>query len=111
MERSVRVYIAGPIAGYPNGNREAFRKASEQLSKMGYEPINPHDVGCLPSPHVCRGEPATDGHNYGCYMIPDLKALLDCESYTLLEGWELSKGATVEESVARICGLIYVEIS
>jgi hypothetical protein len=106
----VKVYIAGPINGYPDGNKEAFEDAAQALIDLGHEPVNPHIVGVLSDPHVCRGAPATNGHKYGCYMIPDLKALLDCEGYTLLYGWEMSKGATVEEQVARICGLEYVEI-
>lgn len=104
----MKVYIAGPIAGYLNGNKEAFERAAKELIAMGYEPINPHDVGILEEPHVCRGEPATNGHKYGCYMVPDLRALLDCEGYTLLRGWQESKGAKVEDLVAQICGLMYI---
>jgi hypothetical protein len=106
----MKVYIGGPIKGYPNGNKEAFEIAFWRLAELGHEPINPHNVGCLPDPHTCRGEPATDDHKYGCFMIPDLRALLNCEGYTLLDGWEYSKGATVEEQVARICGLEYIEL-
>ena len=43
-------------------------------------------------------------------MIPDLMALLKCRGYTLLNGWEMSRGANVERQVAQICGLQYVEI-
>ncbi len=106
----MKVYIASPIAGYPNNNKEAFEIAYWKLANLDHEPVNPHDVGVLADPHTCRGDIATDGHRYGCYMIPDIKALLDCEGYTLLEGWEFSKGARVEEQVAVICGLEYVEI-
>lgn len=106
----MRVYIAGPINGYPNHNKKAFELAEQALIDLGYEPINPHKINVLPNPHVCRGAPAMNGHSYGCYMIPDLRMLLTCDGYTLLDGWEHSKGAKVEEQVAVICGLEYVEI-
>lgn len=106
----MKVYIAGPINGYPNNNKEAFAVAAKKLFDLGHEAVNPHDVLPLADPHICRGELAQGGHKYGCYMIPDLKALLDCEGYTLLDGWEYSKGASVEEQVARICGFEYVDL-
>lgn len=107
----MKVYISGPIRGYENGNRAAFAQAAEELRKMGHEPVNPHDVDkdhCGP----CLGDDAGEGnpHRYGCYMIPDLRALLDCSGYTLLPGWQRSRGAKVERDVAKICGLKFVAI-
>lgn len=106
----VKVYIAGPINGHEDLNKENFDKAKEYLNSIGFEPLSPLDIEPLASPHVCRGEVAQGGHNYGCYMIPDLKALLDCEGYTLLAGWEKSKGAKVEHIVAQICGIQYIHL-
>lgn len=106
----MKVYIAGPINGYLNSNIAAFALAEAKLIDMGHFPINPHYIPPLPSPHVCRGEPAQHGHRYGCYMIPDLKELLGCDGYTLLDGWEQSRGARIEEAVAVICGLQFVEL-
>jgi len=104
----VKVYIAGPINGYDNLNRDAFSEAALRLKVLGHEPVNPHDVEPLDHDGPCRGLPAQGGHNYGCYMVPDLKALLDCDGYTLLAGWEKSRGASVERTVAEICGLTLV---
>lgn len=106
----MKVYIAGPINGYPDGNRAAFATAYYRLVSLGHIAINPHAV---PFTHTgeCRGQAVShSGHRYGCFMVPDLHALLDCDGYTLLEGWERSQGATVEEAVARICGKTYVEL-
>lgn len=107
----MRVYIAGPIAGYPNLNREAFTSAAEKLLSLGHIPVNPHDVA--PTVHddgECIGDPTAGDHGYGCFMVPDLRALLGCRGYTLLKGWERSRGATVEEAVAKICGFTYVNL-
>jgi hypothetical protein len=107
----VKVYIAGPINGYENLNKDAFQLAASKLIELGHEPVNPHDIGPLKHDGIpCAGAPANGGHSYGCYMIPDLKALLDCDGYTLLNGWERSKGAFVEDMVANICGLILLEL-
>ena len=106
----MRVYIAGPINGYPDHNRAAFLSAHARLESLGYDPVNPQDI---PNDHFgpCLGDEVNhSSHRYGCFMVPDLKALLDCGGYTLLDGWEMSRGATVEEAVARICGKTYIAI-
>jgi hypothetical protein len=101
-----KVYIAGPIRGYQDGNRATFEFAGRLLLRHGFDPVNPHDIPVLPDPHECVGAPAGQdtAHSYGCYMVPDLHALLDCWGYTLLPGWQKSTGAKVEELVARVCG-------
>ena len=106
----MKVYIGGPIKGYSNRNISAFAEAERKLLALGHEPINPHNIPVDHEGKPCIGDQATNGHGYGCYMIPDLKALLDCQGYTLLNGWENSRGAKVEKEVAMICGLEYVEI-
>lgn len=102
----MKVYIAGPIRGYPDGNRAAFEAAAKTLKYMGHNPINPHDVPILEHEGPCLGAEAGEGreHRYGCYMVPDIAALLECDGYTLLHGWKESKGASVERDVAIICG-------
>ena len=37
----VRVYIAGPMTGYKNFNREAFHNAEEELKREGHTVLNP----------------------------------------------------------------------
>lgn len=37
----VRIYIAGPMTGYENFNREAFHKAEEALKREGHTVLNP----------------------------------------------------------------------
>ena len=109
----MKVYIAGPIAGYPNGNKDAFERAVEHLRSLGHYPVNPHDV--LPHEHTgpCpKGAAAgqmADGsepvHNAPCFMRTDMKALLGCDAAYFLLGWEQSSGARTEFEVARAAGL------
>ena len=37
----VRVYIAGPMTGYENFNREAFHRAEDALKREGHTVLNP----------------------------------------------------------------------
>lgn len=106
-----RVYIAGPIAGHADGNRAAFARKAAQLEGAGYDPVNPHDV----QPHEHDGDCPTTGYFPGendqqrtsscCFMRTDLTALLSCDYITMLDNWQLSKGATFEREVARVCGI------
>lgn len=104
----MKVYIAGPIAGKENGNREMFAKAAELLKKRGHEPVNPFDI---PGDHPdgpCIGGPASqeDGsHEYGCYLRADIMVLMFCDAIGVLPGWETSKGAATEVHVAQSIGL------
>lgn len=95
----MRVYIAGPISGRPNGNRPLFAEVAEFLAGQGYTPVNPHDV----DPHAHAGDcpaglPGGEGseHTAPCYMRTDLAALLTCDAMWLLPGWHRSEGARLE---------------
>ena len=108
----MKVYIAGPINGYPDGNRESFAKVAQELRNIGHEPVNPHDIGPAEhAPGAHSGAPVDHSdHGYGCFMAPDLRALLKCDAFTLLPGWVRSKGACVERDVANICGKAYIVV-
>jgi len=102
------VYVAGPMTGYPNLNREAFRSAEHQLRAAGRLVVNPHDVephwhdgrDCPPSYAV-----SDDGHAAACYLRSALRVMLECAEIHLLPGWEASVGARLELSVAAAVGM------
>lgn len=102
----MKVYIAGPIAGYEDGNRKAFSTATVWLMSYGHEPVNPHEV----PPHEHEGEcppgpKAEEEHNAPCYMRTDIIAMLGCDAVYFLKGWEKSSGAFAELTAARAAGL------
>lgn len=108
----MRVYIAGPIAGYPDGNRGAFRERAQKLREDGHVPVNPWDIGPDHDGPCAGGGPVDHedtGHQYGCYLRADIEVLLYCEGISLLPGWEQSRGASTEEHIARSIGLEVVE--
>jgi hypothetical protein len=109
----LRVYIAGPINGKPDGNRPAFSEAAERIRRAGHQPLNPWDVPPDHDGRCCPGEPVEhdpdSGHTYGCYLRADIIWLMFCDAIMFLADWEQSKGASTEAHVAKSIGLPVVE--
>ena len=108
----MRVYIAGPIAGYADANRRAFTAAAERLAAAGHDVVNPHDVtphdhGELSCPErgYFPGENDRAHTSSCCFMRTDLAAMLTCDAIYLLVGWEHSRGARDEFAAAMSAGL------
>ncbi|MFD2962802.1 MULTISPECIES: DUF4406 domain-containing protein [Olivibacter] len=88
MER--KIYISGPITGMPNDNREAFADATRTLRSKGYLVCNPHElVYAVPS-----------GSPWSVYMRVCIEALTHVTDVVMLEGWERSRGAQLENLLA-----------
>lgn len=83
----MKLYIAGPITGVPDGNTPAFNEAAKQLREAGYDVSNPADHGYGTRP-------------WKWYMVKALKMMLDCDAVALLPGYSNSKGARLEVQVA-----------
>lgn len=93
-----KLYVAGPMRGYPNLNFPAFNTATEMLRGDGFEVVNPVELN-----------PDPDADYIECMRI-DIKALCDCDGIYLLTGWENSEGANAEYQVARMLKLsVYFE--
>lgn len=85
----MKVYISGPISGLPYEEVEkAFNEAEVMLQEKGYEVLNPLNNG-LPRESTWRE-----------HMRADLKLLLDCDAIYMLNGWEYSRGASLEYDLA-----------
>ena len=96
-ERQVRVYLSGPMKGYPNSNFPAFHSTAAALRARGLEVVNPAEIG------VSTAE--NDPNFYNDCMRADLKAMMDCEAIALMRGWEASNGANLELHVAHRVGM------
>lgn len=104
----MRVFISGPISGYPAGNIGAFHEADEHLTGLGHTPVNPHALPVYHGDTPCPSggdEGDVVRHTAPCYMRTDLAALLECDAIYLLDGWTRSKGAALEHRVAVAIGL------
>jgi hypothetical protein len=87
------VYLAGPMTGLPNFNRDAFNSMAQRMRRAGFLVVNPTENG-LPA-----------NAPWASHMRRDLHALLDCQGVALLPGWGSSKGALLEVSVAQSLGM------
>lgn len=89
------LYIAGPMSGYPSYNFPAFYSAARSLRACGYEVVSPAEMhtelpGLLP---------------WSEYLRRDLIELLSfTNGVALLPGYERSRGASLEVSVASALG-------
>lgn len=84
-------YIAGPMTGLPNFNRESFHDMAKHIEAEGMTALNP---ATLP-----------DGLTKAQYMDICL-AMLRCATHIImLEGWQKSEGAKIERALAIKSGL------
>lgn len=88
-------YIAGPMTNYEQYNYPLFEQAAEYVrDQTGAFVVSPHEL---------------DHGDYGVlgsipweeYVRTDLENLLGCTAIVLLPKWEDSRGARLEEQVAR----------
>lgn len=88
----MRVYVSGPMSGYPDFNYPAFEEAADRLRALGHEPVSPHTIG------------QHDGWTWDDYMREAIAMQATCRGVYLLPGWRNSRGATVEYYVAQALG-------
>lgn len=87
----MKLYVAGPMRGYPEHNYPAFFEAAGKIRTAGHVVYNPaeHDAGAL------RANLASDLAWIG----------LVADGIVLLPGWESSLGANAEVALARAIGI------
>lgn len=85
------IYIAGPISGQPDLNREAFYEAQEQINALGFESLNPHEF--------CKDIQSQDPQDHKYYRR-GFEALAKATDIILLDGWQYSAGAQLESKAA-----------
>jgi hypothetical protein len=93
-----KIYLAGPMTGFPNLNWDAFFRKEEELSGQGWDVVNParldRDAGIDPNREM--GE-----YDYTACAYRDVLALLECSSIYLMSDWQHSKGACWERALAK----------
>lgn len=82
--------MLGPMTGYPEENRPAFKKATEFLRKQGFIVVSPDELD--------RMYPAK-GKSWKDYMERDIPHVVTSSCGIALPGWRMSKGATVEAAL------------
>ncbi|EHF0796578.1 DUF4406 domain-containing protein [Shigella flexneri] len=90
-KRIMKIYIAGPMTGYPDYNRTAFFSKAKELMEVGHIVLNP---ALLPA-GLCESE----------YMDICLAMVRSANAVYLLKGGEESVGARAEHELAQKLGL------
>lgn len=102
--KKLNIYIAGPMRGYPDLNRDQFYAAALKLESAGiYEVHNPAewDESLNLAP-----EDLYKGEEFAKAMKRDILAIFNCDCIFMLRGWERSEGARLEHSLAILLGII-----
>lgn len=102
----MRLYVAGPMSGYPEHNFPAFRKAARLLRDMGHEVTSPVEMDeasgfdASTAPNVEAGSA-----EWAKFLARDVIVIAgDVEGVVVIDGWEQSRGAALEVHVARELG-------
>lgn len=92
IRAKMKVYIAGPMSGLPDDNRQAFHDMATRLGQTQLSPVvlNP---ATLPA-----------GLTQAEYMALCLPMVMMADAVVMLEGWERSKGAIAERALAQKLG-------
>jgi len=83
------IYLSGPMTGYRGFNYHKFDEGAQLLTSLGHTVVNPAD-NFGGRTDLTRAE----------YMRLDIAILLQCDTIALLPGYDLSKGAALENSIA-----------
>jgi len=101
----MKIYVAGPMTGYPRWNFDAFARATALLRESGYEVVSPAEIdlslGFDPDAPAENYTPAA----YQAAMRRDVEALLAVDAVALLPGWSASRGAKLEATIGNALGL------
>ncbi len=90
----MKIYLAGPMRGHSELNRPAFNQYAGQLRAEGHEVFNPAEM--------------PDADCLALRAIFDLECSYICreaEAVAVMPGWEHSKGAMAEKSLADAIGV------
>ena len=83
------VYIAGPMSGYPDFNHAAFNKKASELHRFGVNVLNPAEI-----------DGGSTDKPWEYYMRKAIALLVQADAVVVLDGWENSKGAKLELTIA-----------
>ena len=94
----MKIYVAGPMTGYPNLNWDAFFTTEAKLIEEGWRVVNParldRDAGIDPNRDLGT-------YDYTDCALRDVEALLACDAIYLMADWQFSKGACWERALAK----------
>jgi hypothetical protein len=82
------------MTGYEDWNFPAFHAAAKAWREMGWQVVNPAET-----------DDGDTSKPWDYYMRKDIAHVLTVDAVAVLPGWEKSKGATLEVTIAKELGL------
>lgn len=100
----MKLYLSGPMRGYPRFNYEAFLDAAQQLRKNHYEVVSPVEMDIEDGMDFTSDETIAatvkrdlNGNpDQEYYLTRDKAIMATCHGMALLPGWEHSTGCSIE---------------
>jgi nucleoside 2-deoxyribosyltransferase len=108
-----KVYLAGPMRGYPAFNFPTFFAAAEDLRDRGFDVRSPaeHDVDTGFDYNDPKAWENLTNEQRAEAFSWDVQSVLWCDAVVVLPGWRHSQGVGVELGVARAIHRSIVEFS
>ena len=100
----MKLYIAGPMSGYPEHNMPAFDTAKQLLAGFGIDCVSPADITRDAGIAYTQDGTSTP-QQYADFMRKDIPQLMMCDGVFVLDNWSESKGAKFEVQLAQLIGL------
>jgi hypothetical protein len=114
----MKVYLCGPMRGYPAWNAAAFDRYAAEWEREGHTVLSPvarDRLGGLDLLAASKEELAAKAGNWVWMrqvIVEDVEMICRVDILAVLPGWEASTGATVEVALALFLGLpIYSAVS
>ncbi|WGH21382.1 nucleoside deoxyribosyltransferase [Arthrobacter phage Emotion] len=107
----MRLYLAGPMTGYPRWNFDAFHLAAAALRAKGYTVLSPAEMDLTAGfdPDAPVEEFTLQDRQRA--LRNDLRVILDrSDAIAVLPDWEKSAGASIEVAVAKAIGRAVLEV-
>ena len=107
-----KVYISGPMTSSDSEEQErnvqAFHDCATLLRASGCRPVNPANAWPCKFPRLYRAMERLLGkeRSYRTVLVYDLWMLSRSDTICMIDGWQLSRGAKVEEDFAFRLGIV-----
>lgn len=105
-----RIYLAGPMSGYPQFNFPEFDRVSAELRAAGFDVVSPAELddddtreAALESKDGIHDPEKVKGQTWEDFLARDIILIADHELHGViaLPGWTRSRGANFEAAVAK----------
>jgi hypothetical protein len=93
----MKIYLSGPMKGYPDSNYPLFHEVTKQLRAEGHTVYNPAE---FPHDGPLETFPFRKAFAEYCKFICE-----EADALMMLPGWQKSRGASCEHMLATNCGV------